>query len=130
MNKKKLDKWMKILEDKNPLNVVVLYLNKYGGFNFVIDDDLLSTIGENATKKLLEVYVEGFKKSIKESFKPFDEIIRFQGKIEVSQCPCGSDFAVAYWSEKHQQFRCKLCVGYPDDSEYYKKQREEKKNET
>jgi len=80
VQKKKLKQWMNILKDKNPLNVVFLYLNEWGGFNFVIDDDLLSTIGDEATKKLLEVYNEGFGKSIKEAFKPFDEIIKFQVK--------------------------------------------------
>ena len=74
MQKKKLKKWIEILKDKNSLNVVFLYLNKYGGFKFVIDDDLLSTIGEDAAKKLLEIYHEGFGKSIKEAFKPFDEL--------------------------------------------------------
>ncbi len=48
-------------------------------------------------------------------------------EIKVAQCGCGSNFAVAYWNEKEQKFTCKLCVGYPDDSEYYKKQREKLK---
>ena len=70
MNKKKLKQWINILKDKNHLNVVFLYLNEYGGFNFVIDDDLLATIGDEATKKLLEIYNEGFKKSIEKEFAP------------------------------------------------------------
>jgi len=80
MNEEKLKKWTEILKNKNSLNVIILYLNEWGGFNFVMDEDLLGTIGEDATKKLLEVYVEGFKKSIEEAFKPFDKIIRFQIK--------------------------------------------------
>ena len=46
-------------------------------------------------------------------------------KIEVSMCECGSIFAPVYWSEEKQKFVCKLCVGYPDDSEHYKRMSED-----
>ena len=41
--------------------------------------------------------------------------------IKVSECGCGSIFAPVYWSEEKQKFVCKLCVGYPDDSEFYRR---------
>lgn len=78
MEKEKLNKWIELLKDMNSLNVVIFHLNKWGGFNFVIDDDLLGTIGEEPTKKLLEIYVEGFKKSIENAFKPFECKLSFK----------------------------------------------------
>ena len=110
MNRKKLKKWIRILKDKNHLNVVFLYLNKWGGFKFVIDDDLLATIGDEATKKLLEIYHEGFGKAIKEAFKPFDEIIKFQvkkskppwfGKVE--NCSNACTFIDDCWNCWHRK---------------------------
>lgn len=47
-------------------------------------------------------------------------VIMKNKEIKVADCECGSDFAVAYWNEEKQKFTCKLCVGYPDDSQYYK----------